>query len=330
MVPPFRVMTRNLFLGADLAGVHAALIEPGGLSRLPEVVAGIFNPSPPLGLVQRTRFSTRAVALADEVAAARPSLIGVQEAARWQIREADHMVATDDHLSMLEAELVQRGLRYRRAVVIDNGHVELPSATGASVTLTNRAAILAAEGVVVTNACTDTFASTLPIETPLGTFELTRGWGSVDVQIAGATLRFVTTHLEVASSRAARRVQAGQASELVTGPARTELPVVIAGDFNARPGSPTYRKLRDQGFADAWTSANPDGPPGNTCCHTVGLNDPASQPKKRIDLILTRGPVVARTAFVVGADPADFKRGTWPSDHAGVVADLVIEPEAAS
>jgi endonuclease/exonuclease/phosphatase family metal-dependent hydrolase len=324
-----RVMTRNLFLGADLTSAYDALASADGAVRLPEVVAEIFNPTPPLGLVQRTNFPQRAVALAAEIDAARPDLIGVQEAAEWRTRDATGEVVSCDHLAILESELARRRLPYRRAVLIENGDVELPSAKGMTVRLINRGAILVRDDMSLTNAQTAGYAATVPVATPIGTFPLTRGWGSVDAAIGDRTLRFITTHLEVASSPDAETVQRQQAGELVAGPAATPLPVAVAGDFNLRPGRPTYRQLRDAGFDDAWTAANPDGATGNTCCHGVSLSDPKSVLKRRIDLILTRGEIRATRAFVVGAEPEDFASGLWPSDHAGVVAELELTGMAA-
>jgi hypothetical protein len=103
-------MTRNLFLGADLSPAYRALAAADGLARLPAAVSAIFNPGEPPGLVQRSDFATRAVALADEIAAAEPDVIGLQEAAVWSAGEE----VAADHLALLEAELERRGLRYRR------------------------------------------------------------------------------------------------------------------------------------------------------------------------------------------------------------------------
>jgi endonuclease/exonuclease/phosphatase family metal-dependent hydrolase len=320
-----RVMTRNVFIGADLKAAYEALVTADGLARLPAVVAEIFNPQAPLGIVQQTDFSVRAAALADEIASAQPDLVGLQEAALWRTRDP---VVVYDHLATLEAELARRGLGYRRAGVLDTGDVELPSAAGITVGLTNRIAILAREGgAELSGMQTGTFASALPINTPLGAFPLTRGWASVNVALRGRTARFITTHLEVATGTTGAEVQLQQVAELVDGPARTPLPVVMVGDFNARPGRPTYAALRAAGFDDAWTRANPHGPPGFTCCHPLPLDDPTSAPGRRIDLVLTRGDIVATAAFVVGAGPADFTSGLWPSDHAGVVADLAFATE---
>ena len=317
-----KVMTRNLFLGADLTPAYMALAAPDGPAALPDAVAAIFNPGAPPGVVQRTDFATRAVALADEVGAARPDLIGLQEAAVWRADDA----VESDHLELLEAELARRGLRYRRVGAQVNGDVALPSAAGVTVGLTDRDAILAREDsdggeLTLSNLQTGDFITTLPLHTAHGTFALARGWMSVDVELRGVRLRFVNTHLEVAGGDGGA-VQLAQAAELIDGPADTTLPVVMVGDFNSRPGRPTYDALRAAGFDDAWTRANPDGPAGLTCCHAHPLDDPTDALRGRIDLILTRGEIAAAEAFVVGDEPGAFRDGLWPSDHAGVVATL--------
>jgi endonuclease/exonuclease/phosphatase family metal-dependent hydrolase len=300
-------MTRNLFLGADLSPAYRALSATDGLAGLPAAVAAIFNPGEPPGLVQRTDFAARAVALAGEIAAAEPDVIGLQEAAEWR---ADEAVAAD-YLALLEAELERRGLRYRRVAVKENGSVALPSAAGILVGLADREALLAREELDVSNVQTGSFANALEMTSAHGSFALARGWIAADV----AGVRCV----EVASPAAAATVQRLQAQELVEGPAVSELPVVLLGDFNARPERATYAYLREAGFDDAWLQANPDGSPGLTCCHAHPLDNPDDTLRARIDLILTRG-LVATGAWAVG----EFADGLWPSDHQGVVADLVL------
>jgi endonuclease/exonuclease/phosphatase family metal-dependent hydrolase len=315
------VMTRNVFLGADLTPAYEALGAGG--AAVPAAVASIFNPGEPKGAVQHTDFAARAVGLAAEVAAVKPDLIGLQEAAAWRTRGAGGEVTVTDHLETLEAELARRGLRYTRVITADVGDVELPSAAGMNIGLTNRLAILAREdGFGLSDPRSGSFAGTLPIETPFGTTGLARGWASVDVELPEATVRFVTTHLEDTTTPAAAEAQLAQAGELLEGPADTPHPVVLAGDFNARPGTGGYERLRAAGFDDAWTRANPDGPDGLTCCHAMPLDNPEDRLRSRIDLVLTRGAIRATEAFVVG----EFGPGLWPSDHAGVVAR--IQPAA--
>ena len=304
-------MTRNLFLGADLSPAYRALSAPDGLAGLPAAVAATFNPGEPPGLVQRTDFATRAVALAGEIAAAEPDVIGLQEVAEWRAGEA----VAADYLALLEGELERRGLRYRRVAVKENGSVALPSAAGILVGLADREALLAREELDVSNVQTGSFDNALEMTSAHGSFALARGWIAADV----AGVRCVTTHLEVASPAPAATVQRLQAQELVEGPAVTELPVVLLGDFNGRPERATYAYLREAGFDDAWLQANPDGPAGLTCCHAQPLDHPGDTLRARIDLILTRG-LAATGAFVVG----EFADGLWASDHQGVVADLVL------
>jgi endonuclease/exonuclease/phosphatase family metal-dependent hydrolase len=56
-------------------------------------------------------------------------------------------------------------------------------------------------------------------------------------------------------------------------------PAVLGGDFNARPGSPTYRTLQAAGFEDPFTVLGRD-PTGTS---------PALDPVERIDFVLARG-----------------------------------------
>jgi len=53
-----------------------------------------------------------------------------------------------------------------------------------------------------------------------------------------------------------------------------------------------------------------------------------TSPSQRLDLVLIRGPITAQDADVVGEDPIlDITpSGLRPSDHAGVTADLVLQP----
>ena len=320
------VMTRNLFIGADLGPAYRALRARDELERLPQVVAEIFNRTPPLGIVQRSNFAARAVGLADEIEAALPDLVGLQEAAAWRTRptaSADPL--SDDHLELLESELARRGLQYERVAAVTNGDVELPSAAGGTVGLTDREAILArADGDVrrISNVRTGNFASSLPIRTVAGTTGFIRGWASVDADLQDGTVRFITTHLEVAASPVAAAVQLRQAGELLDGPAATSQPVVLVGDFNARPGTPTYERVRAAGFDDAWTRANPDGPAGFTCCQGLAAGSRGKTLRSRIDLIFTRGEIEAISAGVVGDQDRESAFGLRPSDHAGVVATV--------
>ncbi|MFD7257969.1 hypothetical protein [Streptomyces sp. NPDC059874] len=74
--PPatLRVLTRNLYLGADLAPVLAATTQ--------EALVGAVTTA--YGNVRATNFPERAEALADEIADSDPHLVGLQEAVLWR------------------------------------------------------------------------------------------------------------------------------------------------------------------------------------------------------------------------------------------------------
>jgi len=90
-----------------------------------------------------------------------------------------------------------------------------------------------------------------------------------------------------------------------------DLPVVVTGDFNTVPDSPTYRRMaRD--LRDAWVAAPVRSGPEATFHGFTG------KPDRRIDWVFMRGFAVKRATTV------DTRRGdVFPSDHYPVVVTLV-------
>ncbi|MDT8758874.1 endonuclease/exonuclease/phosphatase family protein [Sphingomonas psychrotolerans] len=89
-----------------------------------------------------------------------------------------------------------------------------------------------------------------------------------------------------------------------------DLPVVLTGDFNTVPGSPTYRTLSAH-MQDAWTSAPKRGGPDKTFHGFTG------NAVKRIDWIFTRQFVAKRVETVT-----DHQGEVQTSDHFPVLAEL--------
>ena len=90
---------------------------------------------------------------------------------------------------------------------------------------------------------------------------------------------------------------------------------------------PTYMDFMAAGYDDAWTQIFPLVP-GLTCCQAQLDNNPVSELYQRIDLILTRGNIEVQNIALFGAAPSTkTPGGLWPSDHAGVAAQLVVEQE---
>jgi endonuclease/exonuclease/phosphatase family metal-dependent hydrolase len=326
------VMTQNLYLGSSLEPAIAAR----SADQFVAAVAQIY------GTTVSTNFPKRAEAIADTIAKKEPDLIGLQEVSRWTARAtvAGPNPPSYDFLEILLDELDERGLDYSVEAVSDNANIGpvplvapnfgcgfVGSAPSCVVTLQDRDVILVNNDTPrlrVRTSRTGTYTAQQVLQLPTGgTASFARGWAYVDAKFEGRKFRFLNTHLEVERSGA---IQEAQAREFRDGPARTKRAVIAVGDFNSSAervpvSTNTYETLIDAGFKDAWRRTN-RGKAGPTCCQNETLSNATSQLKTRIDLILTRGPVRARHAKVVGARPISETPPRWASDHAGVVAKL--------
>jgi endonuclease/exonuclease/phosphatase family metal-dependent hydrolase len=336
-----KVMTRNLYLGADLIPVVTATT----VEEIPVRVAALWK------TMLASDIPGRAKLLADEIAAAQPDLVGLQEAVVFykqtpsDFNFASPAVNADkvelDFVQLLLAELTTRGTEYVAAAISKNTDVELPAADDVApfdVRMTDRDVILARKGVRVetSNPVTTLFPSHLKFNIPFGSqtgapVDLVRGLVRVDANVAGARFTFANTHLEVGGGgnnpqamSLLTPLQEGQARDLVNLLKPVAGPVVLVGDFNSAANGSTTMSYATvaAGFGDAYAKLNP-GTPGFTCC--TDIMAPASMAGSRIDIVFFRGGVSAQRVEIVGTDPA--KRGPtglWPSDHAGVVASLQV------
>ncbi len=324
------VMTRNLYLGTSLDPILGAV----------DAAALFLAVDEGFEEVQATDFVTRAQAIADEIDAAKPHLVGLQEVTLWRTDFPPDGPLTPaetvafDFLEILLDALADRGLSYQAVATIENFDGELPARPLGSpfptkdVRLTDRDVLLArtdlpASQLQLSNPQAGNFVNNLTAPTPAGPIEIVRGWTAIDVKIRGKSLRVVNAHLETSI---APPIQVAQAQELLAGPGATSLPVVFIGDFNSAAdgtGTPTYEILTGAGFVDAWWATRP-GRPGYTCCRDSDLAD-GSTLDERIDLVLSRGGIRALATDIVGEDPADKVDGLWPSDHAGVTATLQLD-----
>jgi endonuclease/exonuclease/phosphatase family metal-dependent hydrolase len=326
---PVKVMTRNLYLGADLTRSITATTIPDLLAANAQIFAN----------VQTTNFPERAKSLAREIANADPTLVGLQEVALWRSGAFnDPAPATNveyDFLASLQSELAAIGAPYDVVRLQQEADLEAPAGAPyfKDFRLTMRDAILVKAGlgseVQLSNAQSANFATNLTLTTGTGqTITVLRGWTSTDATVNKRAFRFVDTHLEAFHPL----IRLAQAQELVapTGPVGSATgKVVLVGDMNSGPdlASPAdrlaYQALIGGGLADTWPVANP-GNPGFTCCFSELLNDPsASALDERIDMVMTKGSVGVLSSSITGKD-ADNRTpsGLWPSDHAGVVAGL--------
>jgi len=321
------LMTQNLYQGTELEHVLAA--------QTPEqFAAGVATD---YANVIATNFKERADALAAEIVRAGPALVGLQEVALWRTQlpfdpTAAPQTVAFDFLQILLDALAARGVTYITVIARDNFDVSGPGLFPfglMGVRLTERTAIIARTDprapLKLSHPQQGGFQHVSVLPTLNGPFPLGGGWLSVDATADGRTFRFITTHLDGFSPA----VAGAQTGELLAGPAATDLPVLIAGDFNSVTTDPAYGDLVAAGFTDVWAARNHERP-GLTCCQVPpdSIVNPVSQLSTRIDYIFTSGRSAPRDVHVVGDNPsARTASGLWPSDHAGLVATLKLDKQ---
>jgi endonuclease/exonuclease/phosphatase family metal-dependent hydrolase len=319
------VMTRNLYLGADLIPLATspdlAAFEQAAAQRFQTVLANDFR--------------VRARALAREIARARPDLVGLQEAAVWRrspdgVKDGNATPATQtvyDALAVLQAELRRQGARYRVVARRAWFDFEAPTALGHDVRLTQYDAILARTGrgarVRTGRTFRGGFTRTFDVPTQAGLARSTRGWVGVDARLGRRSFRFVTTHLEAYSAEIAE----AQMRQLLSGPlASRRRQTILVGDFNSDPRTAagdrgTNRQPSAYATAIARGFANPL-PRRATCCFGEDLRQTSERLDSWIDHVIVRPRVRRIRSSIVGARASERVGGLWPSDHAGVVATL--------
>jgi endonuclease/exonuclease/phosphatase family metal-dependent hydrolase len=295
-----RVMTQNLYIGADTAPVLA--------SPDPTTLAAA------LDSIVKNNFPARAGAIATEAASAGgPALIGLQEA---YIISAPN-VPTLDFAQILLGQLAAKGLNYTIAGV----HTGFNLATS-GFSVTEREVVLARTGLpdlTITGSESHTFVNN--VTTALG--PLNRGYALVDATLDGTPFQFVSTHLD--SNKA---IGEAQANELLARLGMTAESQLVVGDFNALPTDATHADIVAAGFIDVGGAL---GAVRATCCQAPDLDNPVSQLSGRIDYVFERGFSSIPSAFLVGDMPFENVRPRWPSDHAGVIATIEVpEPEAGA
>ena len=340
------VMTRNVYLGADL----------GPLIRAPDLPAFVNATGAVMRQVTANNPAVRAKGLAAEILSTRPDLVGLQEVALWRTGPASIVpalggpksatVVRSDMLSLLLAELNTAEERYQVVVVQDEFDFEAPANENGiagdgqapivdaelNVRLTQRDVILARvdAGVHVSGPQSSHFGHLLTLPGLGGPVTVPRGWTRVDARVrGGAPFRFVNTHLEAFDPRTVHpSLRSIQAAELFApgGPASGELPVVLVGDLNSDDDTvepddqQAYRTLLAGGFVERSTND-----PLSCCLESNDLSAPGNLANfdHQVDHIMTNAP--DRVELVQsGVTGLTMANGYWSSDHAGVHSSLYI------
>jgi endonuclease/exonuclease/phosphatase family metal-dependent hydrolase len=356
---PVTVMTRNVYLGADINRPVVAATTAQAQGKTPqEILVALANATHVTRAnVDQTDFTVRAPLLADEVAQTQPDLIGLQEVALWRSgpfepgRVGVPNATTVDHdfLQILLDELAARGLDYAAVQVGDRADVEAPSFTGSpfdgtiadakDIRLTMRDVILmrADNALRVTGSGSAIYAHNLAVSVAGATMRFDRGYNWVDVDAGATKLRFINSHLEAFSSDLAL----AQASELLSDAPAAGRTNVFVCDCNSDPLNNRVKPIDHVphkaaydlitgpgGYTDQWLEWAP-AEEGWTSGLSERVNDPtAAGFDHRIDMVFARTPAGTGLSVdrgeVTGTDLADRdpETGLWPSDHAGVVLRL--------
>jgi endonuclease/exonuclease/phosphatase family metal-dependent hydrolase len=342
------VMTRNVYLGADLSPGIAAQ----NFNELKDAAGTILNQ------VDQNNFPVRAKGLAKEILQKRPALVGLQEAALWRTAPCGSPFippqATTVRYDFIQLLLDRLGPNYRLVVSQPEFDFETPANTDHSpdhscdinARLTMRDAILKRVGtdVVTRNPGKGHFDTLLQEPVSGVPVDVTRGWTNIDARVGGSGwFRFVNTHLEAFDNQQSNhtnqntdvgngQVRLAQAQQLVAsgGPANSQLPVVLVGDLNSdvktaiKPGDgKADQALLQNGFRERSTSD-----PLSCCLNTAVLKYPGgggqvSDFDHKVDHIMTNDPqhVGLVNSAVTGRQPIN---GFWDSDHAGLFSTLLF------
>jgi hypothetical protein len=354
-----KVMSRNLYLGADLsAGTSATSVQ--------ELVDGAGQI---LNQVDANRFDIRAEGLAREILKKKPHLVGLQEVALWRdapctdnplLFTATQVHPAGDFLALLLDHLNKNGKRIRYNVVIAEPEFDFqvwantdgdagtsgagcPFGSEIEGRLTMRDVILVRNKKRIVTADPDGgHYDTLLQVTPGGLpIDVTRGWTRVTAQVGHLQpFTFVNTHLEAFDNNATNptnqgtsvgngEVRLAQAEELIApgGPATGAQPVILVGDLNSDTETPLKAgdELADQALLDAGFVERSTYDPLGCCLAADVLTEDGggdvSQFDHKVDHIMTNAPatVTLKRSKVSGLEP---RNGFWDSDHAGIFSAL--------
>ena len=350
-----RVMTRNLYLGADLGPGLAA-------TNVDELVdgAGVI-----VNQVDVTNFPVRAQGLAQEIRQMKPDLVGLQEVAWWRTKSPVSFdvfppKATDteyDFLDLLLKNLNANGELYRAVVVKPEFDFETPvndvgppgglAEADRNARLTMRDVVLTrvGAGVKVRNLTSGTFQTLLRVDVAGIPIDVTRGWTALDATVRKSKpFHFVNTHFEAFDSGPSNETSLGttlgrgqirqaQALSLVApaGPATSKLPVVLLGDLNsdddtvqANGDQLAYTSLLSSGFVERSTAT-----PLSCCVSSFDLRTGSvSEFDHQVDHVMTNSPkkVKLKGSFVTGQAMVN---GYWNSDHNGIASVLKVPKKKA-
>ena len=321
-----KVMTRNLYLGADV-GVAMDLIPD--LSAAAQFM---------WDQVKKTDFNKRAPKLAAEVIAKKPDVVGLQEATIWFCKK---------NILSKRTEVFNFTKQFLAATKAQGTEYVLAQKDGKTA-LNTGYSIAAVPFVTMVNdpetfqplfgqdkaACGFEIADALAIRADLADKVLTvgnteyeqtytivptimtiyRGYTWADIQIGNTPVRFVTTHLESLWDDNKVPNAAIQAQQLIKDLKETRMPVVVMGDFNSDPRDPRMPANPNPGEQPVASDACPAG---TSKCNAYLLMTEAGFTDSGPDPLLPENYTWGMNALLTGPDPVRLKVAKQLGNYAG-------------
>lgn len=377
---PLTVMSRNLYLGADV-GVAMNLIPDFS-------AAAQFM----WDQVAATDFTARAPKLAAEAISNSADVIGLQEATNWYCKKnlwSKRVVVynfTEEFLKATKKQGSEYVLASKNGSTALNIGYSIPAipyltmvkdpdafqpifgsdSAACGFEIGDAIAIKKSLASKLINVGNSEYEKSYTIIPKL--MSIYRGYTWIDLDFNGKNVRIVSTHLESLWDKGVKPNSAIQAEQLIADLSHTSMPLIVMGDFNSdardprpdaavNPGGqpessdvcapqvpqPTistalsdcnpYWKMRKAGFTDSGPDAL------NPVNYTWGMNALLTGPDAkrlksakemgnkegftdRLDYIFLKNGASVVTSKLIGNTPP--QSGLWPSDHAGVVAEIEL------
>ena len=271
------VMTRNIYLGADL-GKALALIPD-----LPAAAQYMWDQ------MRKTDFESRSKLLVSEINQYKPDVIGIQEATIWRCQKNLWSKATTiyDFVEILlkplagEYEVAELNgataynpgfsispIPYLTKVIDPEVFQRIFSQDSAFCGFETGDTLLVKKQLqseVINLGNTEYEASYSIVPTLMTIY---RGYTWADIKINGTPTRFITTHLESLWDENKIPNSARQARQLIADTSNTKMPLIVMGDFNSDPKDPREKGRLNPGLQPV-ESLN--CPPNTSTCSAYKL-----------------------------------------------------------
>lgn len=144
-------------------------------------------------------------------------------------------------------------------------------------------------------------------------------WLRVRDKRSGKQLRLLDIHLD----HKVQEAKVEQAKLVVREAAQyaDDFPQIICADFNSKKYEPQVRHFIENGWHDLYDELHDGKEFGYTAHAFLGPNRPPKPTHGRIDYILTRGAIEARSCEII----TENRNGLYPSDHYFMVAEVVVK-----